>query len=115
MSYLRKDMNRRGVVPISKLDNLPDGEEVRTAGAVIVRQRPGTAKGFVFFTVEDETGTVQSIIRPDIFRRYRQLIVRSPMLIIDGTLQKQDGTISVRAKHFEEVRGDVALASHDFH
>jgi error-prone DNA polymerase len=115
MAYLRNEMNRRQVVPISRLEKMPDGAAVRTAGAVIVRQRPGTAKGFVFFTMEDETGTVQAIIRPDIFRQNRQLIVRSPLLIVDGTLQKQDGTISVRAKAFEEVKGDVALASHDFH
>jgi len=115
MAYLRQDMNRRDVLPISRLEKVPDGVSVRTAGAVIVRQRPGTARGFVFFTLEDETGTVQAIIRPDLFQKHRQLIVRSPLLIIDGTVQKQDGTISVRARRFEAIHTDAALASHDFH
>jgi error-prone DNA polymerase len=115
MAYLRDDMNRREVLPISNLEKLRNGVAVRTAGAVIVRQRPGTARGFVFFTMEDETGTVQAIIRPDLFRQHRQLIVRSPLLIIDGTLQKQDGTISVKAERFEAIHADAAITSHDFH
>jgi error-prone DNA polymerase len=115
MAYLRDDMHRREVLPISRLEKLRDGVAVRTAGAVIVRQRPGTARGFVFFTLEDETGTVQAIIRPDLFQKHRQLIVRSPLLIIDGTLQRQDGTISVRARRFEAIHTDAALVSHDFH
>jgi error-prone DNA polymerase len=65
--------------------------------------------------MEDETGTVQAIIRPDLFRRYRRLIVASPLLIVKGTLQKQDGTISVKAERFEAVEADAAIASHDFH
>jgi error-prone DNA polymerase len=115
MAYLRGDMERREVVPIAELGRLPDGAEVRTAGAVIVRQRPGTAKGFVFFTMEDETGTVQAIVRPDLFRRHRRLIVRASLLLVEGTLQKQDGTISVRARGFESIRADAAIVSHDFH
>jgi error-prone DNA polymerase len=115
MAHLRADMERRNVVPMARLEHLDDGVSVRTAGAVIVRQRPGTAKGFVFFTMEDETGTVQAIIHPKLFQKNRQLIVRSPLLIVDGTLQKQDGTISVRAQRFEAVRADAAIASHDFH
>jgi error-prone DNA polymerase len=115
MAHLREEMNRRRVIPIDMLDELPDGAEVRTAGAVIVRQRPGTARGFVFFTMEDETGTVQAIIRPDLFQRSRRLIVASPLLIVDGTLQKQDGTISVKAERFEAIETEAAITSHDFH
>ena len=88
---------------------------MRTAGAVIVRQRPGTAKGTVFLTVEDETGMVQAIIRPELFRAQRATIVGSPLVVIDGTLQKRDGTISVRAKRFYPLRGPGAVPSHDFH
>jgi error-prone DNA polymerase len=115
MAYLREDMNHRNVTPIAALEVLPDGAAVRTAGAVIVRQRPGTAKGFVFFTMEDETGTVQAIVRPDLFRENRRLIVRSSLLIVDGTLQKQDGTISVRARRFEAIRAETAIGSRDFY
>ena len=115
MHYFRAGLDRRGVVPVAKLEKLRDGESVRTAGAVIVRQRPGTARGFVFVTMEDETGMVQAIIRPDLFQAHRALIIGSPVLLIDGTLQKQDGTISVRARRFEALRTDAALTSHDFH
>jgi error-prone DNA polymerase len=115
MAYAREEMNRRGVVPTAALDDHRDGEVVRVAGAVIVRQRPGTAKGFVFLTMEDETGTVQAIIHPDLFREHRPFIVSTPVLLVEGTLQKQDGTISVRARRFEAVQADAAVTSHDFH
>jgi error-prone DNA polymerase len=115
MAYFRRDLDRRGVVPLASLERRADGERVTAAGAVIVRQRPGTAKGFTFFTVEDETGTVQAIIRPDLYRANRQLIVSSPMLVIHGTLQKRDGTLSIKADSFEALRGEVPLTSHDFH
>ena len=115
MACVREEMDRRGVVPTAALDDREDGEVVRVAGAVIVRQRPGTAKGFVFLTLEDETGTVQAIIRPDLFREHRPFIVSTPVLLVEGTLQKQDGTISVRARRFEAVNADAAVASHDFH
>ncbi len=115
MAYFRQGLARRGVVPLAELEHRRDGEKVQAAGAVIVRQRPGTAKGFVFFTVEDETGTVQAIIRPDLFRANRQLIVNSPMLIIEGALQKRDGTLSIKAESFEALKGEAPLASHDFY
>jgi len=115
MAYVREEMDRRGVVATAALDACQDGDVVRVAGAVIVRQRPGTAKGFVFLTMEDETGTVQAIIRPDLFREHRPFIVSTPVLLVEGTLQKQDGTISVRARRFEAVQADSAVASHDFH
>ena len=108
-------MDRRGVIPAAALNAVNDGEMVRVAGSVIVRQRPGTAKGFVFLTMEDETGMVQAIIRPDLFRKHRPFIVRTPVLMVEGTLQKQDGTISVKARRFEAVNADAAVASHDFH
>ena len=115
MAYFRPGLARRGVVPLAELEHRRDGEKVQAAGAVIVRQRPGTAKGFVFFTVEDETGTVQAIVRPDLFRANRQLVVTSPMLVVSGTLQKRDGTISIKAESFEALKGEAPLASHDFY
>jgi len=115
MAYVRGEMNRRGVTPLAGLEKLADGVAVTVAGAVIVRQRPGTAKGFVFVTMEDETGMVQAIIRPDLYHKHRAFIVSTPVLLVEGTLQKQDGTISVRARRFEAVRTDAAVASHDFH
>ncbi|MCP4900258.1 MAG: DNA polymerase III subunit alpha [bacterium] len=115
LAHLRPQLDNLGVIPAAKLEDLPNGQKVRAAGAVIVRQRPGSAKGFVFITVEDESGMVQAIVRPDQFREQRALIVSSPVLIIDGTLQKQDGTLSVRATAFHPFHADAALVSHDFH
>jgi error-prone DNA polymerase len=115
MAYMREEMGRRGVVPVIALNGIRDGEVVRVAGAVIVRQRPGTAKGFVFLTMEDETGLVQAIIRPDLFQEQRAFIVSTPVLLVEGPLQKQDGTISIKARRFEAVHADAAMESHDFH
>ncbi len=115
MAYMREEMDRRGVVPVKALDDISDGEVVRVAGAIIVRQRPGTAKGFVFLTMEDETGMVQAIIRPDLYRKHRAFIVSTPVMLVEGPLQKQDGTISVKARRFEAVHADAAVSSHDFH
>jgi error-prone DNA polymerase len=115
MAYVREELDDRGVVPVAELEKHRDGDAVKVAGAVIVRQRPGTAKGFVFLTMEDETGMMQTIIRPDLFRQHRAFIVSTPVLMVEGTLQKQDGTISVRARRFEAVNAEASIASHDFH
>jgi error-prone DNA polymerase len=115
MAHVRPEMGRRGVLPVAALDSVEDGAQVRVAGAVIVRQRPGTAKGFVFLTMEDETGMVQAIIRPDMFQAQRSFLVSTPVMIVEGTLQKTDGTISVKARRFEAVHAPAAVDSHDFH
>jgi error-prone DNA polymerase len=78
---------------------------VRVAGAVITRQRPGTAKGFVFLTLEDETGIANIIIRPDVFAEERLTIIEEPFLLIEGTLQNLDGVTSVRAERLEGIGG----------
>ncbi len=72
---------------------------------VITRQRPGTAKGFVFLTLEDETGIANIIVRPDLFARDRLVIVEEPFLIVDGVLQSQDGVTSVRAEQVQGMKG----------
>ena len=85
------------------------------AGTVIVRQRPGTAKGFVFLTLEDETGIANVIVTPGLFARHRLVLVTAPLLMVEGILQSQDGVVSVRAHGVTPlpVRGDV-IPSHDF-
>ena len=85
-----------------------------TAGAVIVRQRPGTAKGFVFLTLEDETGMLQAIVRPDLFREQRAVVVGSGALVVKGKLQRQDGSLSVRAERFWTIPEFARMPSHDF-
>jgi len=83
---------------------------------VITRQRPGTAKGFVFLTLEDETGVANIIVRPDLFARERLAIVEEPFLIVEGVLQSQDGVTSIRAEHVLGMRGpEVEFDAHDFY
>ena len=92
-----------------------DGARVRVAGSVIVRQRPGTAKGFVFLSLEDETGIANVIVTPGLFARNRLVLVTAPLLIVEGILQSQDGVISIRAALCEPLPCAVdAIPSHDF-
>jgi error-prone DNA polymerase len=88
---------------------------VRVAGSVIVRQRPGTAKGFVFLSLEDETGIANVIITPHLFARRRLTLVSEPFLLVEGILQAQDGVISIRAGRVHELAHlPHAVPSHDF-
>jgi error-prone DNA polymerase len=87
---------------------------VRTAGSVIVRQRPGTAKGLLFVTVEDETGMVQAMVTPQLLHQNRRTIVGSPALVIEGRLQKRDGSLSIRAERVWPLEILTRLPSHDF-
>jgi error-prone DNA polymerase len=85
------------------------------AGCVIVRQRPGTAKGVVFLSVEDETGIFNVIIMPDVFEMHRLAIVRAPYLLIEGPLQKYEGVIHVQARRIDAITiAAGAASSHDF-
>ena len=88
---------------------------MRIAGSVIVRQRPGTAKGFVFLSMEDETGVMNAIVAPDTYDRHRLVVVGEPFLLIDGVLQNQDGVVSVKAGRVEALPAGAAAESHDFH
>jgi error-prone DNA polymerase len=114
LAYLREQLARKGVTPATGLDALPNGARVRTAGSVIVRQRPGTAKGLLFLTLEDETGMSQAVVPPDLLQQHRKLIVGSPGLVVEGVLQKRDGTISVKGEKFWSLKELVAVPSHDF-
>ena len=116
MAHLRESLDRRGVLPAIRLRDTPDGTHVRTAGHAIVRQRPGSAKGFCFVTLEDETGLSNSILTPDITKRFRIPLNQSSLLEIAGPLQRVDGVIHVRAR--EIIPLDIATpkmpASHDY-
>ena len=96
VSLHREVLRSRGARRADELPRLSDGDRVRVAGAVICRQRPGTARGFLFLTLEDETGLVNVIVRPDLFQREHQVLVSAPVLEVDGVLQAMDG-LSVRA------------------
>jgi error-prone DNA polymerase len=111
----REALAARGVVRASDLPHREDGSWVRVAGAVICRQRPGTAKGFLFMTLEDETGLVNVTVRPDTFHELHAVLVSADVLEIDGVLQTRDGC-SVRAKRARPVLvGEVGIKSRDFH
>jgi len=115
MEHYRAALTKQGVLSAAELTKTPDGRRVTSAGAVIVRQRPGTAKGFVFLTLEDETGMMQAIVRPDLFRENRPLIVGSSGLVIEGILQNEIGQPSIRAEKFWPLPDFAELRSHDFH
>jgi len=114
MTYLRPQLAEKGVVAAAALERIPNGHRVRTAGSVIVRQRPGTAKGLLFLTLEDETGMSQAVVSPDLLQQHRKLIVGSPGLIVEGVLQKRDGTLSIKGEKFWSLRKIAAVPSHDF-
>jgi error-prone DNA polymerase len=116
VAYHRSELNRLGVLPAIDVSKMSDGSSVRIAGWVIVRQRPGTAKGFMFLTLEDETGVSNVIITPQLFDQNRLVLVDHPFLLIEGVLQNQDNVISVKAKRVQALSFKVAAApSHDFH
>ncbi len=116
MALRREEMSLRGALRASDLARQRNGRRVRVAGAVITRQRPGTAKGFVFLTLEDETGIANIIIRPDLFAERRLIILQEPFLLVEGTLQNQEGVTSVRAERMEGLGGrQVEVESRDFY
>jgi len=116
MAWQRARLRQQGILSATELENLGSNRAVRIAGCVIARQRPGTAKGFVFLSLEDETGIANVIITPDIFEQNRLVVTRSRFLEIQGKLQNQDGVIHVKAQRIVpmEITG-ADIRSHDFH
>ena len=116
MAMRRSELAMRGVLRAIDLARARNGRRIRVAGTVITRQRPGTAKGFVFLTLEDETGIANIIIRPDLFARERFKILEEPFLLVDGILQNQEGVTSVKAERLHGLGGaSVDIESHDFY
>jgi error-prone DNA polymerase len=116
MAYHRAGLDKLGVHRASDLGHLPGGRRVRTAGCVIARQRPGTAKGFLFLSLEDETGVANAIVTPDLFQQNRILLTSEQFLMVEGVLQNQDGVISVKAAAVSSLSITQAQThSHDFH
>jgi error-prone DNA polymerase len=115
MSLRRSDLALRGVLRAVDLPQARDGRRVRVAGMVITRQRPGTAKGFVFLTLEDETGISNVIVRPDLFDRERMTVIRQPFLLVEGVLQHQDGVLSVKAERLQAIDAGASVDAHDFY
>jgi error-prone DNA polymerase len=116
MAYHRTRMEAMGVHKASELDHIPDGQYLRIGGCVICRQRPGTAKGFVFLSIEDETGVANAIVTPDLFQKNRLLLSSAQFLMVEGILQNQDNVISVKAERVLPLSVTRAeTSSHDFY
>ncbi|MDE3168778.1 MAG: error-prone DNA polymerase [Acidobacteriota bacterium] len=116
MAYRRAEMKRQGIRAAADLEKLPDGMRVRYAGAVVCRQRPGTAKGFVFLSLEDETGIANAIVTPQLFEQDHGVVVHHPFLLIEGRLQNLDNVISIKVERIEPLAVTrAATESHDFH
>jgi error-prone DNA polymerase len=117
MTFARQEMRRAGVLTAAELLRVPDGQRARVGGVVIVRQHPETAKGFVFITLEDETGFSNAIVTPRLFARDREIIVETNALIVEGIVQNQRGVVAIKADGFQPIGGRPATidVSHDFH
>jgi error-prone DNA polymerase len=116
MQHLRTHLRADGVVSSAELKVVPNGRWTRIAGHVIVRQRPGTAKGMLFLTLEDETGTCNVVITPALFHFHRRLLHTARMIVVEGPVQNVDGVIHVQGRRFHDLplQGDPP-PSHDFH
>ena len=116
MAYRRAELQRSGIASARDLQHLPDGSRVIAAGAVIARQRPGTAQGFIFLSMEDEPGISHIIINPQLYERERVLVTRGRFLKVYGKLQNQEGVVHVKADSLEILNAPgIELRSHDFH
>ncbi|HKD91786.1 MAG TPA: error-prone DNA polymerase [Terriglobales bacterium] len=116
MAYRRAELSRMGIVSAQQLRNLPDGKPVDVAGCVITRQRPGTAKGLIFLTLEDETGHANAVVMPDIYAADPMVVLHEKFVRVRGRVQNQEGVVHVRAEHILPLEiSTAAPASHDFH
>jgi len=116
MAYWRAQLRREGFLNSMELRSIRDGDHVAIAGAVIARQRPGTALGFIFLSMEDEAGIANIVIHPDLYDRCRILVTREKFLKVYGGLQNQDGVIHVKAESLQAFSTDpIDIRSHDFH
>lgn len=116
MAYRRETLRRENILSAKELRDRRDGEYVRAAGCVIARQRPGTAKGFIFLSMEDETGIANIIVTPDLYERERLVVTRSKFILVEGLLQNQDNVIHVKATHLQPLSNlALEVQSHDFH
>ncbi|CAM6006179.1 unnamed protein product [Sphagnum balticum] len=118
MKYYRPWTDKKGMKRCGDLKNLTNGEYITLAAGVICRQRPGTAKGYMFFTLEDETGLANIVIKPKILKAYKDVLLRNNFLAVSGHLQIDEGVINIIAQHVEslpDLIGRPQLFSRDFH
>jgi error-prone DNA polymerase len=116
MFYSRTEMHRLNIKSAAEMKAMAHDKRATVAGAVITRQRPGTASGLIFLTLEDETGYANVIVMPQIYEKYRQAVLEPKFIRVSGTVQNQDGIVHLKAEHIEALIVSAAhVASHDFH
>ena len=103
MSYRRAMLNQIDAIRAADLASLPNGKRVRYAGCVIVRQRPGTARGLIFMSVEDETGIANVIVMPDLYDACKLTVIRARFILVEGVLQNVDNVVHLRAETIEQL------------
>ncbi|MDQ6759785.1 MAG: error-prone DNA polymerase [Acidobacteriota bacterium] len=115
MAFHREALNALGVIPANRLGEITNGRFVRTAGCVICRQRPGTAKGLLFLSIEDETGVSNAVVMPDVFERERVTLLENAYLVVEGELQNIQNVVTVKAARIQPLHVvEAAVPSHDF-
>ena len=107
MSFLRAALARRGFVTAADLRTLPDGSHVSMAGLVLFRQRPGTAKGTVFMTIEDETGGANLIVWPRMVERHRRAVYGAKLLAVAGRMQRESGVIHIISARLDDWTAEL--------
>jgi len=115
VSFLRERLKARGAVEARQLEQIPDGRRIRFGGVALVRQRPGSSKGVVFITLEDETGIGNIVVWPKVFDAFRPVVMGARMMLVEGRLQRavdaEGGVIHLIAERLEDCTGDLALLS----
>jgi error-prone DNA polymerase len=107
MQVFRKDISGDGLVRSSDLARLHSDAQIRIAGYVVIRQKPPTAKGFAFITLEDEEGMINVVVRPDVYKRYRQVFKLEPLIVVEGTIQKRDSILNIIARTLIPLRDEI--------
>jgi error-prone DNA polymerase len=116
MAYQREALRQRGIKSAQEIQMTPHGRKATTAGCVIVRQRPGTAKGMIFMTLEDETGTSRVIVSPDFYDKNRMTVLHERFVLVSGLVQNQEKVVHLKARHIEPLAANLRSApSRDFH
>ena len=107
MKVLREHISSDGIMRSSEVVNLSPETRVRTAGCVVCRQAPRTARGYVFPTLEDEEGLVNVILKPHIYQKYRYVARMEPFIVVEGLLQKRDGIVNIVAERLFPLRQEA--------
>jgi DNA polymerase III alpha subunit len=113
VSFLREQLHRRGIIPAEALRDTQNGRRATVAGLVITRQRPGTASGVIFMTLEDETDIANGIVWPRVFERYRPVVLGARFIALTGKVQSESGVIHIVADRIEDLTPMLAVLSAD--